>query len=354
MSGHSKVSLYFPDKISFGDKKCIVIGGDAGGTKVNLAIFEATLNDVRMIKTSTYHSGSFPSVNKILQQFIQENPNYTAEKICLGVAGPVFEGRVAVTNLPWYVDANEIAKATGVRQVILLNDLEATAYGVAGLGESDFSVLHAGDPEEGGNISILAPGTGLGEAGLFWDGQFHHPFATEGGHCDYSCRNALDLELHDYMLRKYKVVSWESIVAGPGIYSIFQFLCEIKKRTVSVAIEDKLKTGDPSAVISEAAIEESDPVCIEALRIFVRNLARECCNLILKMKSTGGLLLAGGVPPKIISLLQDPNFYENLLDCDRMQDLVKKVPVKVILNDKAPMIGAGWFGAYSDQTMVHQ
>src|ERR1700712_3757989 len=133
MAGHPKLSLYFPDKISFGNKKSVVIGGDAGGTKVNLAIFEATMNDVRMIKCSTYHSGSFPTVNKILQQFMQENPNYKPEKICLGVDGPVFEGGVAVTNLPWYVDANEIAEATGIKQVILLNDLEATAYGVAGL-----------------------------------------------------------------------------------------------------------------------------------------------------------------------------------------------------------------------------
>jgi glucokinase len=113
-----------------------------------------------------------------------------------------------------------------------------------------------------------------------------------------------------------------------------------------------MKAADPSAVISESAIEETDTVCIEAMRIFVRNLARECCNLILKMKSTGGLLLAGGIPPKIIPLLKDPWFYENLLDCDRMQDLVKKVPIKVILNDKAPMIGAGWYGAYSSTNMV--
>src|SRR5664279_3642921 len=330
MAGQSKISLYFPEKLSFGNKKVIVLGGDAGGTKVNLALFEATAAGVNMINSSSYHSGSFPSVNKILQQFMQENPEYKPEKICLGVAGPVFEGRVTVTNLPWHVDANEIEEATGISQVILLND-----------------------PEAGGNISILAPGTGLGEAGLFWDGQFHHPFATEGGHCDFSCRNESDLQLHDFMLRKYKVVSWESIVAGPGVYSIIQFLCEIKKRTLSVAIDDKIKTADPSAVISEAAIEESDPVCMEAMRIYVRNLARECCNLILKMKSTGGLLLAGGVPPKIISLLQDSYFYENLLDCDRMQDLVKKVPVRVILNDKAPMIGAGWYGAYSTINMVH-
>jgi len=352
MAGHSKISLYFPDKHLFTDKKTIVLGGDAGGTKVNLAFFEATGAGVRMVKSSGYHSGSFPSVNKILQQFLVENPEYTPEKICLGAAGPVFEGRVTVTNLPWWLDAGEIAQATGVSQVILLNDLEATAYGVAGLEESDFAILHEGDPEEGGNMSILSPGTGLGEAGLFWDGQCHHPFATEGGHCDFSCRNEEDLQLHDFLRRKYNVVSWESVIAGPGIFSIFQFLCEVKKRSVPVAIEDKIKNSDPSAVISAAAIEETDAVCMEAMRLYLRHLAHECCNLILKMKSTGGLLLAGGIPPKILTLLRDSWFYENLLDNDRMQELVKKVPVKVILNDKAPVIGAGWYGAYSAVNMV--
>jgi glucokinase len=352
MAGHSRISLYFPDKHLFSEKKSVILGGDAGGTKVNLAFFEVTDAGVHLLKSSTYQSGSFSSVHQILKQFLKENPGHSPSKISLGVAGPVFEGRVTVTNVPWHLDANEIAEATGISQVVLLNDLEATAYGVAGLEESDLFVLHEGDPEIGGNISILAPGTGLGEAGLFWDGQSHHPFATEGGHCDFSCRTESDLELHDYMLKKYEVVSWESIIAGPAIFSIFEFLREVKKRSVSEAIEDKLKSADPSAVISEAAIEETDPVCVEAMRIFVRNLARECCNLILKMKATGGLLLAGGIPPKILPLLRDSWFYDNLLDCDRMQDLVKKVPIKIILNDKAPMIGAGWYGAYSSVNMV--
>jgi glucokinase len=354
MAGHSEIALYFPDKYYFGDKKVTIIGGDAGGTKTNLALFEASSKEVKMIKSSTFHSSNYPSINGILQQFLKENPDFTPEKICIGAAGPVFEGRVEVTNLPWHVDANEIAAATGIDQVVLLNDLEATAYGVAGLQDDDLAVLHDGDPETGGNISILAPGTGLGEAGLFWDGTFHHPFATEGGHCDFSCRNETDLQLHDFMLKKYTVVSWESIIAGPGIYSIYQFLTEIKKMPVNPELNEKIKNSDPSAVISETAIQGTDPVCVEAMRMFVRNLARECCNLILKMKSTGGLLLAGGIPPKIIPLLKDSWFYENLLDCDRMQDLVKKVPVKVILNDKAPMIGAGWYGAYSTISMVHQ
>ena len=133
MAVRSKISLYFPDKLSFGNKKTTVLGGDAGGTKVNLAIFQATASDVRIIKSSTYHSGSFASMNKILQQFLQENADHKPEKICMGVAGPVFEGRATVTNLPWHVDANEISAATDIKQVILLNDLEATAYGVAGL-----------------------------------------------------------------------------------------------------------------------------------------------------------------------------------------------------------------------------
>lgn len=352
MAGHTKISLYFPDRHLFSDRKSIVLGGDAGGTKVNLAFFEVTAHGVKMLKSSSYQSGNYPSINKILQQFLSENPENIPEKICLGVAGPVFEGRVSVTNLPWWLDANEIAHATGVPQVILLNDLEATAYGVAGLVEGDFSILQEGDPEQGGNIAVLSPGTGLGEAGLFWDGQSHHPFATEGGHCDFACRGSEDLQLHDFLRRKYDVVSWESVVAGPGIFSIFQFLCEVKNRRASVAIEDKIKSSDPSAAISAAAIEETDTVCMEAMHIYLRHLAHECCNLILKMKSTGGLLLAGGIPPKILPLLRSPWFYENLLDCDRMQELVKKVPVKVILNDKAPVIGAGWYGAYSTVNMV--
>ncbi len=308
MAGHSKISLYFPDKNSFANKKSIILGGDAGGTKVNLGIFEATDQQVKLMKCSSYHSSRYPSVNEILKLFIQENPGFSPEKICLGAAGPVFEGRVEVTNLPWHVDANEIAAATGIQMVTLLNDLEATAYGVAGLAEEDFAVLHEGDPEAGGNIGILAPGTGLGEAGLFWDGSCHHPFATEGGHCDFSCRNEEDLQLHNYLLKKYKVVSWESVIAGPGIYSIYQFLTEIKKRPGNEALKEKMKTTDPSAVVSEAAIQGSDAVCTEAMRIFVRNLARECCNLILKIKATGGLYLAGGIPPKILPLLRNPLF----------------------------------------------
>jgi glucokinase len=154
------------------------------------------------------------------------------------------------------------------------------------------------------------------------------------------------MDLHNFLLKKYEVVSWESVIAGPAIHDIYNFLIQEKKRPESKAVAEAFKKDDPSAVVSEMAVAKSDPVCMEAMKFFICYLARESCNLILKMKATGGLFLAGGIPPKIVPLLKEPDFYTHLLECDRMQDLVKKVPVKVLLNDKAAMIGAGWYGAY--------
>jgi glucokinase len=346
MSDSSRILLAFPGNRSLTDKKRCILAGDVGGTKVNLAFFETGVDRVTLVKTATYHSGQYPSVIKIIQQFLQENPGFEPDGIALGVAGPVFAGHAEITNLPWVIDKKEIATATGVRQVGLINDLEATAYGLAGMEEKDFLVLHPGEPAIQGNMAVLAPGTGLGEAGLYWDGQAHHPFATEGGHADFSCRNADDMELHNFLLSKYEVVSWESVIAGPAVHDIYNFLTRVKNRPANKAVTGAFRNEDPSAVISEAAVAKSDPVCVETMQYFVRYLGRESCNLILKMKATGGLFLAGGIPPKIIPLLKERDFYENLTDCDRMQDLVKKVPVKVLLNDKAPMIGAGWYGAH--------
>ncbi len=346
MADSSKILLSFPGRRLLSGKKICVLAGDVGGTKANLAIFEAEAEHITLIKTSTYHSGQYPSVVKILQQFLRENPDSKPQRVSLGVAGPVFEGHAEITNLPWHIDKKEITTATGIRQIALINDLEATAYGLAGMEEKDFLALHPGEPSIQGNMAVLAPGTGLGEAGLYWDGEVHHPFATEGGHADFSCRCAEDMELHDFLLKKYKVVSWESVIAGPAIHDIYNFLCQVKNRPVNTKITDEFNNDDPSAVISEAAVSGTDAVCVDAMKIFVKYLARESANLILKMKATGGFFLAGGIPPKIVPLLKQPDFYENLLDCDRMQDLVKKVPVKLLLNDKAAMIGAGWYGSY--------
>jgi glucokinase len=194
-------------------------------------------------------------------------------------------------------------------------------------------------------MSIIAPGTGLGEAGLYWDGSGYRPFPTEGGHCDFAPRLEIDIELLRYLQSLYGIVSWERLIAGPAIQDIFRFLCMKKKQQLPAWLtEDPSK--DESALISNAAINKTDPVAIETMDLFVRYLAHESANLVLKMKSTGGLFLAGGIPPKIAPLICDPSFIKNYLDCDRMQHVLKDVPIRIVLNHKAPLLGSACYAAY--------
>jgi glucokinase len=302
------------------------------------------------ILEATYHSASFPSFIDILKKFNSDYPDQHAERICLGVAGPVFRGRVELTNLNWNMDSAEIARFAGLPYISLINDLEATAFGLAGLPEDDLLTIHEGVLDIPGNMAIVAPGTGLGEAGLYWDGQYYHPFPTEGGHTDFAPRTKQDMKLHDWLSRKYGVVSWEKVIAGPAIYDIYQFLRETKKRKEPDWLKEALEKDDPSAAISRFAVEEKNAACMETMHIFIRYLARETSNLVLKMKATGGVFLGGGIPPKISSLLQQNVFYHHYLDCDRMQHLLNKVPIKIILNSKTALIGAAWYGAYGPET----
>ncbi len=195
-------------------------------------------------------------------------------------------------------------------------------------------------------MAIIAPGTGLGEGGLYWDGKAYHPFPTEGGHTDFGPRTKQDIALFERLADKYGIVSWEKVIAGPAIHDIYEFLRQTGNIKEPEWLTEELEKGDPSARISQLAIDEEDPVCIETMQLFVRYLARQSSNLVLTMKATGGLFLGGGIPPKIAPLLLQNNFYHNFLDGDRMEHLLKKVPVKIIRNSKTAMIGAALFGAY--------
>jgi glucokinase len=346
MSPLKKMNLAFPRRPPLSGKGLTVLAGDAGGTKTNLALFRATPGNMEPLKETTYHSSSYSSIIDIIKQFLVENGNPLPDRICLGVAGPVLNGKVELTNLSWKLDSEELSESTGVEDVFLINDLEATAFGLEGLGDKDYATIHPGAADSGGNMAILAPGTGLGEAGLFWDGSVYHPFATEGGHTDFDPRTLLDISLLQYLEKKYGIVSWERVIAGPGIHDIYEFLLREKKAEEPGWLKKAIREEDPSAIISQAAVEGTDPLCIETMDLYVRYLARESSNLVLKMKATGGLFLGGGIPPKISSLLIDQSFYQNFLDCDRMQNLLKDVPVRVILNNKTALLGAAWYGAF--------
>ena len=259
------------------------------------------------------------------------------------MAGPVIDGKVKFTNLSWQIDIKEISKTLGGSPVAILNDLEATAYGLAALKPEELHTLHQGTNETPGNIGILAAGTGLGEAGLFFDGSRYHPFATEGGHCDYAPRTKQDLGILYFLQARHEHVSWERLLSGNGIVTIWEYLTQVENKPKPQWILDAMKTTDPAAVISNAAKDAQCSTCLEAIKLFDRFLAIEAANMILKFKATGGLYLAGGIAPKIINLLNPTTWKEIFESSGRMKHLLNTVSVYVMLNEKAPMLGSIYY-----------
>lgn len=322
-----------------------VLAADLGGTKINIALYQVANNQLQPVIADRFHSRDFPSFLAVIKAFYQKYPQVYAQHISVGVAGPVIDGVANIVNLNWIVSAKEIADESGV-PVMFLNDLEVTAYGLACLSDADFVCLHTGKEHHHGNIGIVAPGTGLGEAGLFWNGAGYHPFATEGGHTDFAPRTEEDIALYRFIKQTEKVVSIEHILSGPGIVRLFNYMQQVVKMPVAGWLQDAMQGKDASAVISTAAIEGSADICVATMQLFVHHLARECSNLALKFKAIGGLYISGGIPPKIIPLLQKGNFVPSYLDCDRMQDLTEQIPIYVVMNDQAPLLGAAWYGAH--------
>jgi glucokinase len=264
---------------------------------------------------------------------------------CFGVAGPVMRGRAEVTNLPWTVDAREAAAALRLGEVWLINDLEATAYGIAALPASDFVVLHAGAPGATGNAAVIAAGTGLGEAGLLWDGARHRPFACEGGHATFAPTDDVQVRLLQYLLKRYAHVSWERVLSGPGLLSIYEFFRDAGAGEEPTWLRESLREGDPAAVISRAALEGRSPLCARALDLFVALYGAEAGNLALKVLATGGVFLAGGIALKILPKLQEPTFREAFVAKGRARALLEAIPVRVIVNDKAALLGTARYAA---------
>ena len=264
--------------------------------------------------------------------------------ICLGVAGPVTQGKVLGTNFPWAIDSEQISRELHIRSVSLINDMEANAYGLAALQEKDFETLKYG-PRIPGNAALISPGTGLGEAGMFWDGSHYHPFACEGGHCDFSPRNKLDIRIFQHLQQKYAHVSWERLLSGPGILDLYLFLRGISGIREPQWLSDQMSQEDPSATITKTALDGKDSVCVETLDLFIRFLAIEAAQLALKFKATGGIYIGGGIMPKILAGVKREIFYNNFIQSGRLNSLLEMVPVKVILNEKTALLGAAYYGA---------
>ena len=305
-----------------------VLAGDIGGTKTRLAIAEVSGSNVKLLAEESFPSRNFSSFDTLLAEFLSDKK--VPVSAAFGIAGPV-EGRsVDVTNLPWRIHADELTRKFVIERCTLMNDLEATACGLPALCESDFLVLQEGIADAIGNAAVIAPGTGLGEAGIFWDGKHHRPFATEGGHASFSPQGELEMDLLKHLQRRYGHVSWERVVSGEGLVNIYEFL----------RINHPDSSMRDAAAISRDALEGSDAICVETLDCFVKLLGSEAGNLALKVMSRTGLYIGGGIPPKILPILKNGAFLEAFLNKGRMRHLLEKMPVRVILEDRAALYGA--------------
>jgi glucokinase len=324
------------------------LAGDIGGTKTNLAVYVYEHDD-RLVakKTGSYPSKDHQALGEIVRKFLGADLA-GIRQACFGVAGPVKNGVVQVTNLPWIVDAAALQAELGFQKVSLLNDLEANAYGINTLAPHELlSINPKADLRQVGNRALIAAGTGLGEAGLLWDGVTHRPFASEGGHASFAPNDPLGDELLVYLRRERGHVSWERVLSGTGMNNLYRFFRRRSGLPEPAWLSLQLKSGDFGAVVSQAGLAGADPVCVETVDCFTRNYGSEAGNLALKMLALGGVYIGGGIAPKMLSKMQGPIFLDAFSRKGRLTPVLESMPVYVILNDKTALQGAAWFAAHA-------
>jgi len=319
----------------------MVLAGDIGGTNTRLAFFEGTSDRLTSRAIEIFPSRDHKGPEEIVKKFIAKHGQAPAAA-CFGIAGAVRDGVVETTNLPWVVSAKKLSAELGIQHVSLINDLEANAHGIALLGDSDFVLLNAGVSIAGGNRALISAGTGLGEAGLLAekDGSYR-PFPSEGGHVDFAPRNDIEIELLRYMLGRFEHVSYERVLSGPGLHNIYDFLRDTGRGQEPAWLADAIAHGDPSAAISKSGLDGTSEIGVRALDIFVSIYGAAAGNLALKFVATGGLFIGGGIAPKIIQKLNGSAFLSAFHSKGRASPLLKDIPVRVITNDKAALLGAG-------------
>jgi glucokinase len=295
------------------------------------------------VAEKTFRSRRNSGLEEIAAKFMPKRAP-SIDCVCIGVAGPVKRGRCEGVNMPWVVDGRSLGSALGIAAVHIINDLEATAYSIAALPPDVYVELAAGAKSARGNTAVIAAGTGLGEAGLYWDGQHHRPFASEGGHSDFGVRDDLDAELFRFLRRKYRHVSAERVVSGPGLADLYRFFRTREPDQAERRLARKIDQAEDAApLISQAALQQQCAVCQQALDHFVTVYGAEAGNLALKVMATGGLYVGGGIAPKIIEKIKEPRFMEAFLAKGRMRSFMRAIPVKVITSDRAALIGAAEF-----------
>ncbi len=340
----------------------MILAGDIGGTHARLTDYEEKNGHFSAVHEKVYSSKEFRGLDEIVVKFVAET-GVRPTIASFGIAGPVRNGRVETSNLPWVVEASNLANELQLDHVSLINDLEAQAWGIQCLEPSDTVALNQISPNQNssngsqpafaGNQAVIAAGTGLGEAGLIWDGERQTIFACEGGHCDFAPRNELEIELLRYLLTRFGHVSYERIVSGPGLVNVYLFLKDTHRGDEPQWLRDEIAAGDPGAAISQAALSGTSTLAEHALDLWISIYGAEAGNMALKVLATGGVFLAGGIAPKILSKLSGPLFMQAFLSKGRMQALLESIPVLVITNEKTGLLGAANYGARHSKSIAN-
>jgi glucokinase len=324
------------------ENRSMILAGEIGATNTRLAAFETTGSRLNRVVEKIYPTPEQSSgLATILGDFVRTE-GIPVDRACFGVAGPVSRGKATISNLPALtIDCRQLATQLRVNTVGVLNDLEAYAYGVDALDPDDIITLSPGLEDAEGNCVVISARTGLGVAGLYWDGYRHHPFATEGGHVGFAPRNEIEMDLLRYLQQKYGRVSTERIVSGPGIKNIYDFLRDTKKAEEPPALADQLRAAkDAPALISKLAAEGKTPICTQTFSLFVTIYGAFCGDCAVSFMTRGGVYIGGSIAAKNVPRMQDPAFLEAFFNRGRMEPLLRDMPVKIVLNDDAGLLGA--------------
>jgi glucokinase len=319
----------------------MILAGDIGGTNTRLAFFEGTIDRLKPVNIEVFPSPQYKGPGEIIGKYLANHQHDKIEAACFGLPGAVVNGKVSTPNLPWSVDAGQLAAELGLGHVKLINDLLANAHGIALLQDSDFVILNPGVPGQDGNRALISAGTGLGQAGLLAEEGGYRPFPSEGGHADFAPRDELEIELLRYLMGRFEHVSFERVLSGPGLFNIYQFLRDTKRAEEPPWLAEQIAKGDPSAAVAKSGLDGSAEISVQALDIFASIYGAEAGNLALKIVATGGVFIGGGIAPKIIKKLSDPAFMDAFSEKGRVAPLMRNIPVRVITNDKTALLGAG-------------
>jgi len=346
MNLNPKFPLYLPGVKDSRNDNISIIGANLREDVTTIAYYISGNSGIELKFQNNYSTKNYSSFTEVLEQFMQQSQLEKVQRLGISVPGPVLHGQSNPMRLNWHLDVAEYKEKFGFEKVFMLNDLEAAAYGISLIEDAQLNTIYTSEHREKGNVAILAPGNGLGEAGYFFDGKYLRPFATEGGHSEFSPRTTVEVEFYQFLNNIYGIVSWENVLSKTGLFNIYRFLRDVKRHPEPEWLSERLANGNFTEEIFKAAMHEDVLICKIALDTFIEFLAREANNLTLKLKATGGLLIMGDIPLIIKEYINKDKFYEKFKISDKMEDMLKDIPIHLINTDSTSINGAALYTAY--------